>query len=266
MVNSQIITRDFAFDRYKNTLIHLARVVRRRLKGWRPPMAATGSTTWDVRSEEDIDIGRLVSAIIGQRHPADGILMEDTDPKCGSTDIIWVIDPIDGSLNRIYGAPEFAFGACVMKNNVPCLSIIWSAALDAIVTSWSTVHSRQLRLTRVQPKLIGTGFSGSRHAATRECAFVARVLRHGYAVREFGSCLDGTVRVITGALDGYWERDLSIWDVAPAVPVLRFCKAKLEFGLQPYYSTRRECWMVIEAADCELDLMGVLGKTWLTQQ
>ena len=79
---------------------------RRRDEG--VEIAATKSALADIVTEADREVETLIRARLAEARPGDGFLGEESGAERGETDITWVVDPIDGTVNYAYGIPHYA--------------------------------------------------------------------------------------------------------------------------------------------------------------
>ena len=79
---------------------------RRRDEGVR--IAATKSALADIVTEADREVEALIRARLTAARPADGFLGEESGAERGESDVTWVVDPIDGTVNYAYGIPHYA--------------------------------------------------------------------------------------------------------------------------------------------------------------
>lgn len=107
----------------------LGRTLAVRYKGARPGEAAPK----DPVSEVDHKVEVLVRARLGERFPEHGIIGEEIDePAHGSHDIVWVIDPIDGTANFVNGLPLFAAAIGVLHRGQPVVGALWCSTSHAL--------------------------------------------------------------------------------------------------------------------------------------
>ncbi len=106
-------------------LLDLAREAARRagelLRDGRPAdlaVAATKSSPVDVVTEMDIAAEKLITGLIAERRPEDGVLGEEGASTAGSSGVRWVIDPLDGTVNYLYGLPTWAVSVAAEQEGV----------------------------------------------------------------------------------------------------------------------------------------------------
>lgn len=195
-------------------------VARMRASG--PGRVQTKSSATDVVTAADTAAERLARALLAQWRPGEPVLGEEeggTSAVAG--DLCWVVDPIDGTVNYLYGWPWYAVSVGVQRDGQtlagavaqPADGRVWSAALghgaDCNGIALRVSGARQLELS-----LIGTGFSYLAERRTRQAAMVARMLPKVRDVRRAGSAALDLCAVASGWLDGYAEHGLQRWDWA----------------------------------------------------
>jgi myo-inositol-1(or 4)-monophosphatase len=188
------------------------------------------STPTDPVTVVDTETERLLRDRLAQLRPGDPILGEEgggpADPDAAGADAVtWVLDPIDGTVNFVYGIPAYAVSVGAQVNGVSVAGAVadvvagqvYSAAggHGAHVTDESGTHV--LRCTDVDDlsmALLGTGFGYSTRRRTTQAALLARMLPVVRDVRRIGSAALDLCMVAAGRLDAYYEHGLQVWDCA----------------------------------------------------
>lgn len=188
------------------------------------------STPTDPVTVVDTETERLLRDRLAQLRPGDPILGEEgggpADPSgtpAGS--VTWVLDPIDGTVNFVYGVPAYAVsvGAQVDGESVAGAvadvvgNRVYSAALGlgAQVTDDSGTQLLQSSaVDDLSMALLGTGFGYSRQRRAAQAALLARMLPVVRDVRRIGSAALDLCMVASGRLDAYYEHGLQVWDRA----------------------------------------------------
>jgi myo-inositol-1(or 4)-monophosphatase len=188
------------------------------------------STPTDPVTVVDTETERLLRDRLAQLCPGDPILGEEgggpADPTATPADTVtWVLDPIDGTVNFVYGIPAYAVSVGAQVNGASVAGAVadvvagrvYSAAsgLGAHVTDEQGTHT--LRCTAVDDlsmALLGTGFGYSRRRRTTQAALLARMLPVVRDVRRVGSAALDLCMVAAGRLDAYYEHGLQVWDCA----------------------------------------------------
>lgn len=187
------------------------------------------STPTDPVTVVDTETERLLRDRLAALRPGDPIVGEEgggpaTAVTSGDT-VTWVLDPIDGTVNFVYGIPVYAVSVGAQINGVSVAGAVadvvagrvYSAAtgLGAHVTDEHGTHP--LRCSAVEDlsmALLGTGFAYSMRRRTVQAALVARMLSVVRDVRRIGSAALDLCMVAAGRLDAYYEHGLQPWDCA----------------------------------------------------
>ncbi|HEY3765752.1 MAG TPA: inositol monophosphatase family protein [Gaiellales bacterium] len=179
------------------------------------------SSTTDMVSDADRAAERLLIDRITTARPADGLLGEEGGHAAGTSGLRWVIDPLDGTTNYLFGYPvwsvsvacEDADGGVVAVVHDPCRGETFAAARG----SGATLNGRSVgtRIARgLDRALVGTGFA----YAPEDRAFQAEVLTHLLPqvrdIRRGGSAALDLAWVACGRLDGFYEWGIKHWDRA----------------------------------------------------
>jgi myo-inositol-1(or 4)-monophosphatase len=222
----------------------------------------TKSTPTDPVTVVDTETERLLRERLAQLRPRDPILGEEGGGPTGRTvepadTVTWVLDPIDGTVNFVYGIPVYAVSVAAQINGVSVAGAVadvvagraYSAAsgLGARVTDEHGTHS--LRCTAVEDlsmALVGTGFAYSLRRRTVQAALVARMLSMVRDVRRIGSAALDLCMVAAGRLDAYYEHGLQPWDCAAGALIAAEAGARVV--LPDYGSPDGSAGLVVAAA------------------
>ncbi len=224
-------------DELLDLALRAARAAGRFLVEERPPglgVAATKTSPTDVVTAMDRGSEELVVRTLREQRPDDGVLGEEGADAVGSSGVRWVVDPIDGTVNYLYGLPEWAVSiAAEVDGHVvagvvaaPALGETWTATLGG------GAHLDGRRLSRgpgvaLDRALVGTGFSYEARERAVQGALLAQVLPRVRDVRRAGSAALDLCSVAGGRLDAYFERGTHHWDVAAAALVAREAGARV---------------------------------------
>lgn len=164
---------------------------------------------------------------LAQRRPDDGIRGEEGSSKPAASGVTWIIDPIDGTVNFIYGIPQYAVsvGAAVDGRVVAGAVInvvdgrLYSAARGsgATVEDTATAETLPLRASLAESParaLLGTGFAYSSAMRRTQAELLSTVLPHVRDIRRMGSAALDLCAVAEGRLDAYYEHGIHSWDWA----------------------------------------------------
>jgi myo-inositol-1(or 4)-monophosphatase len=188
------------------------------------------STPTDPVTVVDTETERLLRDRLAELRPGDPILGEEgggpTDPAgTPAGAVTWVLDPIDGTVNFVYGIPAYAVSVGVQVDGVSVAGAVAdvvggrvylaATGLGAHVVDEQGV--RPLRCAAVDDlsmALLGTGFGYSRQRRAAQAALLARLLPVVRDVRRIGSAALDLCMVAAGRLDAFYEHGLQPWDCA----------------------------------------------------
>ena len=193
------------------------------------------SSPVDVVTAVDRESEDLLRRRLAELRPGDGFLGEEGGEEPGTTGVTWVVDPIDGTVNFLYGIPHYA--VCVAAVD-PAGEALAGAVVDvargetysASRGGGATCDGRPLRV-RVErspgERLFLTGFQYQQHVRRLQGEAVARLLPHVRDVRRMGSAALELCTVAAGRADAYVEEGLHLWDRAAAGLVATEAGARL---------------------------------------
>jgi len=176
------------------------------------------------RASEELIVSRLLDA-----RPEDGTLGEEGAARPGSSGVRWVIDPIDGTVNFLYGLPVYAVSIAAEVDGEVRAGVVLNAATGELFTATlgggaylvAPGTAEPVRLAASGPvsleqTLVGTGFGYRVEERRGQGAVVARLLTRVRDIRRLGSSALDICSVAAGRLDAYYERGLKPWDHAAA--------------------------------------------------
>lgn len=222
-------------DQLKAELLELALAAASRagalLRDGRPDdlgVAATKSSAVDVVTEMDLASEKLITGYLAERRPDDGFLGEEGAASEGSSGVRWVIDPLDGTVNYLYGLPGWAVSVAAQYQGETVVGVVeappraetYRAALGhGAFRNAQPLHCRPD--APLEQALIGTGFNyvAARRAAQAQLA--AQLIPQVRDIRRSGSAAIDLCDVGAGRLDGFYERGLHLWDLAAGDLVAR---------------------------------------------
>jgi myo-inositol-1(or 4)-monophosphatase len=184
----------------------------------------TKSSITDMVSEMDRGAERrIVSGILAER-PDDGFLGEEGATRTGGSGVRWIIDPLDGTTNYLYGHPLWSVSIGVEVDGSMVVGVVEAPTLQETFTAvrggGAFRNDAPLRIgseTTPGAALIGTGFSYRRETRARQGALAAEIVPMVRDLRRGGSAALDLAFTACGRLDGYYERGLNPWDLAAGV-------------------------------------------------
>ena len=197
-------------------------------------IAATKSSEVDVVTAVDLDTENLIRELITEARPDDGILGEENATRVGTSGIDWVVDPIDGTVNLLYGLPAWSVSVAVVQG--PPDPAHWRGLAGVVVNPVSgevyeasagggarrngvAIHANpDVALSRA---LVGTGFGYSAEQRRRQAEALLHVLPRVRDIRRVGSAALDLCWVASGRLDAFYEEGLNPWDHAAGAIIAR---------------------------------------------
>ena len=179
------------------------------------------STPTDLVSEADLATERLIRARLEQARPDDAIMGEEGDDRPGTSGLRWVVDPLDGTVNFLFGIPvwcvsiacEDAGGALAGVVFDPMREETWAATRDGAATlNGAPISARDRR--ELGTAMVATGFGYDAAVRESQARVVARLLPRVRDLRRLGAAALDLAWVAGGRFDAYFERGVKHWDVA----------------------------------------------------
>ena len=201
-------------------------------------VAATKSSDVDVVTQADRDSEALVRETIRAARPDDAFLGEEGDDEPGTSGVRWIIDPIDGTVNFLYGLPEYAVSIAAERDGHVVAGVVVNAATGVEYTAYregDDVVSRRgaepLRVRADVPlaqRLLATGFSYEAASRETQARALVALLPQVRDIRRHGSCALELCHVAEGRLDGYYEAGVHLWDYAAGALIAQGAGARIE--------------------------------------
>lgn len=200
-----------------------AAVTARRMRDEAIGDVQTKSTDTDVVTAADKAVERqVVDALLAER-PGDGVLGEEYGDSVtvGPGAVRWILDPIDGTVNYLYGLPQYAVSLAAERDGVVVAGVVrnaatgdeWTATLGGGAWRAGRRLTGSLR-TELDQALVGTGFGYDKRRRAHQGAVLARLITRVRDIRRFGAAALDLCLAAEGTLDAYFEKGLNLWDHA----------------------------------------------------
>ena len=192
-------------------------------------LAARGSTggedvkssPTDVVTAADRAVEKLLVQGILAARPDDGLLGEEGAATVGTSGVRWVIDPIDGTVNYLYGLPQWCVSIGIEVDGVTSVGVVFDPTKgelwQAVLGQGATVNDRPLRCssaTELSMSLVGTGFGYDARRRTAQARALPDLIPKVRDLRRAGAGALDLCSVGAGRLDAYYEQGLSPWDLS----------------------------------------------------
>ena len=207
-------------------------------------VADTKSSPTDIVTEADRACEQLIrDRLLGSR-PGDGFIGEESDDTSSSSGVVWIVDPIDGTVNYLYGLPQHAVSIAAAVDGEVVAGIVFAPVpgLEYAVTLGGGAHRNGVPIPRrgtarplppLSQSLVATGFGYEPGLRRHQAACVGRLLPQVRDIRRIGSCALDLCSVAVGECDAYVEEGTNIWDHAAAGLVARESGATAEIWETP---------------------------------
>ncbi|MGH7530391.1 MAG: inositol monophosphatase family protein [Gemmatimonadales bacterium] len=149
--------------------------------------------------------------------------------RTAGDEVVWIVDPLDGTTNFLHGFPQYAVSiGCAVRGTL-CAGVIHDVSRDEVYQAWrgggAWLGEQRIAVSEVADPtraLVGTGFPfrnlGQLDTYLRQLGAVARAAS---GIRRPGSAALDLAAVAAGRFDAFWERELSPWDVAAGIVLIR---------------------------------------------
>lgn len=195
-----------------------------------------GRQDWTEKSTHDFVTGvdrgaeAIIVDILTRRVPGSTVVGEEFTPHAAMTgEIVWVVDPLDGTTNYLHGYPQYAVSIGCLVGGVLCVGVVHDVTRNVTfrggkgLGAW--LGEQRLSVSTVsEPRhsLVGTGFPFKRlDLLQRYLQQFAKVLGASSGIRRAGAAALDLADVTAGRLDVFWELTLAPWDVAAGVVLVR---------------------------------------------
>ena len=181
---------------------------------------ASKSTVTDLVSAADIEAEQAIRSVLAVRVPGDSVVGEEGETTEGASGRRWIVDPLDGTINFLYGIPAWCVSiACEGEAGVvydPVRDELFTAVAGAgaALNGEPLVAGGSAGPDALGHALVATGFGYDAQRRALQAAVVAQVLPQVRDIRRGGAAALDLAWCAAGRLDAYWERGVNEWDVA----------------------------------------------------
>ncbi|MET9950577.1 inositol monophosphatase family protein [Streptomyces sp. NPDC006339] len=191
-------------------------------------VARTKSSAIDVVTEMDIAAEKLITGFLAEHRPQDGMLGEEGASSAGTSGIRWIVDPLDGTVNYLYGLPTWAVSIAAERDGETLVGVVEvplrGETFHAVLGGGAWLGDRRLAVRPSPPldeALVATGFAYVQTRRAHQADVVQRLIPRVRDIRRSGSAAVDLCDVAAGRLDAYYERGLHPWDLAAGTLIAR---------------------------------------------
>lgn len=181
----------------------------------------------------------IIDGLLGPR-PADGFLGEEGGERIGTSGVRWVVDPLDGTVNYLFGFPMWGVSIGMEQDGVTEIGVISTPAFDEhyiAVRGQGAWLIRGEQGTRLSVKkcadlslaMIVTGFGYSPERRVSQAAVVQELIAQVRDIRRLGAAVVDFAWLAQGRFDAYYERGLNAWDISAGMLLAAEAGAEVSF-------------------------------------
>lgn len=181
----------------------------------------TKSSPTDVVTAADRAAEELLVQGIRSARPDDAILGEEGASDEGTTGVRWVVDPVDGTVNYLYGLPQWGVSIGIEVDGATVAGVVYDPSKDELFTAvrgaGSTLNGVPLRCTaatELSQALVATGFGYDARRRAAQASVLPALLPAVRDIRRIGAGALDLCAVAAGRVDAYYELGLSPWDMS----------------------------------------------------
>jgi myo-inositol-1(or 4)-monophosphatase len=204
------------------------------------------STPTDLVSEADLASERAIRELLAERRPNDGFVGEEGSPESGTSGLRWVVDPLDGTVNFLFGIPQWCVSVAVRDDAGALAGAIYDPNRNELFTATRSGRPRLIGPAgaselagraasggsrarggagspdadtggELATAMVATGFSYDARVREAQTVVLARLAPRVRDIRRFGSAALDLAWTAAGRYDAYFERTVKQWDIAAGV-------------------------------------------------
>lgn len=202
---------------------------------------STKATPTDLVSDADREANALLVGAITTRRADDGVLSEEGGGVQSRSGLTWVVDPLDGTVNFLFGIPVWAVSIAVCEGPNTLVGVVHDPMLGETFTAQrgngAGLNGRPIHVTEAEDlsqSLVATGFAYDARARRVQAELLPDVLPRIRDIRRAGSAALDLAWVAAGRLDGFFESTMKRWDRAAGELLVREAGGRLGELPAPY--------------------------------
>ena len=184
------------------------------------------STPTDLVSEADLASERAIKTLLAKRWPADGFVGEEGGSEDGTSGLEWVADPLDGTVNFLFGIPQWCVSVAVRDGAGTLAGAVYDPNRGELFTATrdggarmsgpgdAVVELRGTRRGELATAMVATGLAYDARVRAAQAKVLARAIPRVRDIRRCGSAALDLAWTAVGRFDAYFERTVKPWDIA----------------------------------------------------
>jgi myo-inositol-1(or 4)-monophosphatase len=186
------------------------------------------SSPTDLVSEADHAAERLIRERLAAARPGDGFLGEEGGDAEGSSGLRWIVDPLDGTINFLFGIPQWAVSIACEDARGTIVGVVYDPMRDELWTAerdgparldGSEIHGSER--SELATAMVATGFGYDAEVRKLQAEVILRLLPRVRDIRRLGSAALDLAWTAAGRYDAFYERGLNAWDLAAGALLCR---------------------------------------------
>jgi len=212
-------------------------LLRERAEAGAERGVSSKSTPTDLVSEADLAAQRAIHALLSARRPEDGFLGEEGGDEPGASGLRWIVDPLDGTVNFLFGIPQWSVSVAVADADGTVAGAVYDPNREEL---FSAVRGGPARLLTPQGEselhgrasdprggggletaMLATGLAYDAGVRERQAQVLALLAGRVRDIRRLGSAALDLAWTAAGRYDVYFERSVKAWDIAAGELICR---------------------------------------------
>jgi myo-inositol-1(or 4)-monophosphatase len=196
-----------------------------RVQAGREPEVRSKSTPTDLVSEADLASERAIRELLAARRPDDGFVGEEGGSADGTSGLEWVVDPLDGTVNFLFGIPQWCVSVAVRDAAGTRAGAVYDPNRGELFTATrdgaasmrgpeGLVALSGSEREELASAMVATGFAYDAKVRAAQAKVLARAVPRVRDIRRFGSAALDLSWTAAGRYDAYFERTVKQWDIA----------------------------------------------------
>jgi myo-inositol-1(or 4)-monophosphatase len=197
----------------------------KRVRAGRERAVTSKSTPTDLVSEADLASEQAIKALLAERRPDDGFVGEEGGSEQGTSGLSWVVDPLDGTVNFLFGIPQWCVSVAVKDGEGTVAGAVYDPNREELFTAMraggamlsgpeGVVELSGSKREELSTAMVATGFAYDARVRAAQAKVLARAAPQVRDIRRFGSAALDLAWTAAGRFDGYFERTVKPWDIA----------------------------------------------------
>jgi myo-inositol-1(or 4)-monophosphatase len=208
---------------------HSGELLRQRFESGTETDVQAKTTPTDLVSQADLASERAIRDLLATRRPQDGFLGEESGAEtAGTSGLRWVVDPLDGTINFLFGIPQWCVSIAVEDEQGTLAGAISDPIRGELFTATREgrpeCNGRPLTASTrasLSTAMVATGFAYDADVRDAQAEVLVGVISRVRDVRRFGSAALDLAWTAAGRYDAYFERTVKPWDIAAGVLICR---------------------------------------------